>query len=350
MRYPIFKQHHAWRGLACFLAVVLLPFCMLACSDEILYTGTESLQIIEGTGTRPSGSSSGLLELVTNPVTGGSISIQPSGDPYANAAHVMRVDFLSVGNADSILLRMDDTVVLVDTGESDDYGKLTATLSRYSIETIDHLIITHYDNDHIGTAAQVLKDYTVRNVYMPDYIRDSRLYRSLVDVLDILSASGTTTVSRLTEGKQVDLAYGSLHIDPTKLYAPGVTLGSDDSHALEENNYSLMTTVTFGDIRLLLAGDAEGARVAEFALLHPDWMYDVVKIPHHGGYDKELGAFLRTLKGELRYCMVSVGDDSLVEASLVTAMRSSGAGTYYTYNGDIRLSTDGVSMTIEQGD
>lgn len=341
------------RGLACLLAaatlLMLASVCFTSCSGEIFSTESESLSLLPGDDQSSTGT--GTLGLVTEPSTGGSMVITPSGDPFADAAHVMRVDFLNTGNADSILLRMDQTTILVDTGESDDYRIITAKLREYEIDTIDYLIITHYDNDHIGTASELLKQYDIKSVYMPDYIRDSRLYRGLADVLGILGESGKTQTYRLTKDVRIDLPYGSLHITPTHLYEPGLTLGSDDSHSLKENNYSLMTTVTFGEINLLLAGDAEGERIEEFMGALPDGAadFDVIKIPHHGGYDKEIGDLLRAAKGHLRYCVVSVGDSSLVDARLVTAMRSAGTGIYYTYNGHVRLATDGESMVVEQG-
>ena len=75
--------------------------------------------------------------------------------------------------------------------------------------------------------------------------------------------------------------------------------------------------------------------------------YDVIKIPHHGGYDKALGSLLRENTG-LRYCMVHVRDESLAEASLITAIRASGAAIKFTCKGDISFATDGVSMTLSQ--
>ncbi len=336
------------RGLAVLCAAaVLVSLCLAACSGEILSTESESLSLIPGGPGEPG---TGSLGIVTETPTGDNMTITPSGDPYADAAHVMRVDFLNTGNADCILIRMDETVILVDTGESDDYRTVTAAMADAGISRIDHLIITHYDNDHIGTAAQLLKNYAVGHVYMPDYIRDSRLYRAFADTLSVLSDGGKTVVHRLQAEVVLSLDYGQVTVSPTALYEPGLTLGSDDSHALQENNYSLLTTVDFGEISILLAGDAEGERIAEYMAALPEGKadFDVLKIPHHGGYDKELGDLLRAAKGNLRYCMVSVGDASLVDARLVTAMRSAGAGVYYTYGGHIRLSTDGQSMVVEQ--
>ena len=241
--------------------------------------------------------------------------------------------------------RATKTVILMDTGEADDYPAISRKLTEYGITTIDYLIISHYDNDHIGTVSKILQSYTVKNLYMPDYVRNSNLYSRMMSTLEVMP---DVAVHRPTEDVRIELPYGSLWINPTGLYAPGVTLGSDDAHALEENNYSLITSVYFGEVSLLLAGDAEQDRITEFMeTAGVELSYDVIKIPHHGGYDKALGNLLRENSG-LRYCMVHAGSKGLVEASLVTAMRTSGAAAKFTYDGDIAFATDGTSMTVNQ--
>ena len=328
------------RGAALLLAA-LLALCLVGCSDQVYDPTQGTLILNEGTGQN---SGNGNLELPTEPPTG-SVIVMPSVDPFENSPHVLRADFLSTGDSDAILLRLDEVVILMDTGEADDYPIISQKLTEYGITTIDYLIISHYDNDHIGTVSQVLQNYTVKEMYMPDYVRDSRLYRRMMDTLEVMPA---VQVHRPTEDVRIDLPYGSLWINPTALYEPGVTLGSDDAHALEENNYSLITSVYFGDVSILLAGDAEQDRITEFMeLVGSELAYDVIKIPHHGGYDKALGNLLRENVGA-RYCMVHVGSQGLVDASLVTAMRTSGAAAKFTYEGNIAFATDGVSMTVEQ--
>ncbi len=336
----------SWRGAVCLtVAIVLLFACLTACSDEILDPTGGTLSIVEGTGTLSIGD-----EPVAETTGGHTLIIQPTDAPFANAAHRLQMEALNVGDADVLLLRMDDTVILVDAGESDDYPRISAKLDEYGITVIDYFIITHFDNDHIGSAAQVLKNYRVRTVYMPDYVRDSRLYRALTDVLTILGEQGTTITHRLTEEVHIELEYGSLWIHATALYGAGLVLGSDDSHALEENNYSLITMITFGDIQMLLTGDAEQARIAELREALPSDFpgFQVIKLPHHGAYDKELGELLRDNQGILRSCITCVGDMAGVKSSLVTAIRSVGAGAYYTCNGDIYFATDGQDMMVRQ--
>lgn len=334
------------RGLAAALAIALLCPGLASCTGELVDPSGGSLSIHEGTGTI--GGGIGNLELPTEPPTGDVIVITPAGDPFENAEHVLRMDVLNVGDADATLLRLDDTVILIDAGESNDYLTIRGKLDEYGITTIDHLIISHYDNDHIGALPQILQSYTVKQVYMPDYVRKSSLYSRMMGTLNTLE--GKTQVRRLhNEDVRIELPYGQLWINATGLYGAGEELGSDDSHALEENNYSLITSVYFGDTSLLFAGDAEDDRIKEFSglLADEECAYDFIKIPHHGGYYNELVIFLRRNQGT-RYFAVCVNDEKQVDIRLVTAMRHAGAPAYYTYNGHISYATDGKSMLIEQ--
>ncbi len=356
--------------------IACLLLCAVGCSDQLLEMPGETLVLV---GKPPSGetvASSETLALVGGSETqdgfgdssgtappaetagqqGPGLQLTPGPgqsaptDRFENAEHVLRVDFLNVGDADCILLRADDKVILVDTGESNDYQKISSTLTNYGISTIDCLIITHYDNDHIGSVKQLLTDYTVQEVYRPNYIRDSKLFRNFKSMLDICVANGKTVDRCLDGDVSLTLGYATLHIDATSLYAPGLTLGSDDSHALEENNYSLITTVTFGDVSLLLTGDAEGDRIKEFMAGRTDLDYRAIKIPHHGRYDKELGDLLRAAQGSVECCVVSVGSAGLVEPELQTSIyHAAKSQVYYTYDGDVRFVTDGSAVAVEQG-
>ena len=336
-----FRSHgRSLRGVLCLLGgAVLLFLCLaglIACSGEVYDPSAGTLYLEEG---------SGYGEPVTDAQTGSVLEIPSSADPFAEAAHVLRAEFLNTGESDAILLRVDDAVILLDTGESDDYAAIRGRLDACGITRIDHLVISHFDNDHIGSAAQILQDFSVGAVYMPDYVRESVLYRRMMGTLEVLPG---VTVHRVTEDMTVDLPNGHMKLTPTKLYEAGLVLGSDDSHVAEENNFSLITTVKFGEINLLLLGDAEQDRLLEFmATLGGACAYDLIKIPHHGGYDKALGDLLRMNSG-LRYCMVHAGSASRVEANLVTAIRSAGAAAYFTYNGTVSFATDGVSMVVEQ--
>ena len=78
------------------------------------------------------------------------------------------VDFLSTGKSDCALIRMDELVILSDTADADDYETIARCLKSYGIKKIDYMILSHYDKDHIGAAAPLIRYYEVEKVICPD--------------------------------------------------------------------------------------------------------------------------------------------------------------------------------------
>ena len=339
------------------------------CSDRVLVDGAVSV-IGENTLGIPDAGNEGVGGILTVPegttpatpvvtVAPSKDDIEPElydpaayPDAYADNEHQMYVEFLDTGKSDCILIRMDDKVILVDTGESEgdveDYGRIKGRLEGYGITVIDCLIITHYDNDHIGSAHRVLRDYTVRTVYMPDYVRHSSRYRAMMEMLE--AVEDRTVVRRLqNEEITVPMGYGSLVINASALYERGQVASSsgDPEREADENDYSLITSVYFGETSLLLLGDAERARMEEFKAGRTE-TYDLVKTPHHGGTDQGLRQFLYAATPT--YCVVCTDDASQVQAQLATDMTNlCGADHWYvTAGGTVRFSTNGKDITVEQ--
>ena len=362
-------------GMLAVTLLILCAFCIASCTGEMIddpMWGTSGGGFATGDTavTKQNAPSSGSdestegdvgeltvvggISLETVAQTDPSMQLGPQSpeEVYANDANVLRADFLNTGKSDAIIIRMDGKVVLIDTGDSNDFALISSRLESYGITAIDVMIISHFDNDHVGSASRIILTYNVGTVYAPDYVRSSANYRNFINAI---SADGCNTeLVNVKEDVRLDLGYGDIWINPTELYPGGQTLGSDDADEFtEENNYSLITTVSFGNTAMLFTGDAEDDRMKEFntileseAANGNDIKYTLVKMPHHGSYTNGLGA---TLDGERpRYCVVCVDDAQNVEPSTVTKMRVIGAGAYYTYNGDIYFITNGTGSVIMQ--
>lgn len=340
-----------------FLCVLL---CLSACSDMVLNPdgsisrpGTMTLAADTSEG-EPDGTGNGgdlTLPTPSESTAGGSLVIDPTDDMYSDAAHKLYVDFLNIGKADCILLRMDGRVILIDAGEKKDAALICGILDGCGITRIDCLILTHYDNDHIGAAADVLERYAVGEIFMPDYVRDSKLYRKLTEAVDAAQLSGTDVHRMCAEDVELDLEFGRIWINATSMegYESGKVMGSDeDSEETDENNFSLVTYVAFGDVGLIFCGDAEGDRMAEYLSLAEArgiTSCTLLKIPHHGASaDKGLLDAVRVWKP--RYCVVCSDSAASVSGAIVTNMKSVGAGRYFTYDGTVRFATDGNSASI----
>ena len=74
------------------------------------------------------------------------------------------VTFLDVGKADAMILRTANSTVIIDCGEKGDGKDIVNMLSEEEITSVDCLIITHFDQDHVGGAAKVIKSISGEKV------------------------------------------------------------------------------------------------------------------------------------------------------------------------------------------
>lgn len=352
------KREHRrslWLVAAPMLLIILL--CLSACSDMVLnsdgsisYPGqTLQLNTVAGSPAEsdpPTTEGGGTLTLRPGETQAPSMTLRPS-DPIIDPDQSLTIEFLSTGKSDCILIRMDGKCILVDTADRNDSDLIRSTLDGYGITHIDCLILTHYDNDHIGSAADVLEQYTVGEVYMPDYVRNSKLYRNTVAALTEAEGKGTTVHRLYAQDVELTIGTGSLWINATAMegYEPGQVLGADeDNDQNEENNYSLITALRYGDITILLCGDAEGERMTEYLPLAQErgiTSCTLLKIPHHGG-SADTGLLSAVRAWRPRACVVCTDAEQNVSAAVITNMTHVGAGQYFTYKGTVCFTADGT--------
>lgn len=184
---------------------------------------------------------------------------------------IFSLDILDTGKSDCIIVCMDGVTVVNDTADEDDFDSICAALERRGVQRIDYLILSHYDKDHIGSAAALVRAYPVGQILGPDYEENS-MYLTL---LKRAAEERNTPFLRLTENCTVKTANGSFTLDP-----PDIDYGDD-------NNNSLVTTVTWRETSFLLLGDAKKNRLNEFLNVALD-SYELIKLPHHGDSNKPL--------------------------------------------------------------
>lgn len=96
---------------------------------------------------------------------------------------------------------------------------------------------------------------------------------------------------------------------------------------------------------LPFAGDAENARLAEL-LDEGDLDSDVLKVPHHGRYERLSAAFFAAVSPQ--YAVVASSQDDLEDAETVYALQAAGAQVLLTRNGAVEIVSDGQSVSIAQ--
>lgn len=196
----------------------------------------------------------------------------------------LNVDFIDVGKGDCIILSTGRENVMIDTGYSYTTDKVSEYLKEKNITTINKLIITHFDKDHVGGASYMIDNYNVEMVYMPNYEGSSEEYYNMVTSLN----SGKAKYEYVTE----DVSFECDNIQ-FNIYPSGV------EYKKNENDMSLVTTVENGEDSFIFAGDLQKKGLKKLVnRLVDDEQFDVIKMPHHGEYDSKVKDLIKKVSPE----------------------------------------------------
>lgn len=243
----------------------------------------------------------------------------------------LKVYCFSAGKADAFLLYTDDSAVLIDTGESG-FGKTIAEkCSELGINKLDYLIITHFDKDHVGGAKKVIESLDVENVLQSNCPKDSTAYEKYIEALENKGIEAVT----LTEDMNFTLDGVSYDVNP-----PEQEIYEDS----ESNNSSLITSVTIGEFRMLFSGDAENERLSEF-LSTSSGKYDVVKLPHHGRWQKTLTDLITETTPS--YAVITSSEEEPEEEKTLELLDSYSVETFLTRTAPVIITSDGNVLTVE---
>ena len=180
------------------------------------------------------------------------------------------VTFIDVGQGDSILIEDDDEVMLIDTGAYEGYDNLKDVLQEKEITGIDVLVLTHPDADHIQNADEVIKDFGVDKIYMPDIKKDTWSYENLMNAVVRYNVPIVEPVAG------TEIVFG------TATYEILGPVYSDSSIYEDANSYSIVLKVVNGEDSFLFTGDATGYEMSDIIAAGHDLSADVLKASHHG--------------------------------------------------------------------
>lgn len=236
------------------------------------------------------------------------------------------------GKSDFILIQAEGCTVVNDAAYYDSFPQVNALLQQEGVTHIDAMILSHYDKDHIGGAADILRNYDVSRVIMPDYFSGSEYW---LDMITVLEESGT---EQLVISEDMEFSLGQVSF---RISAPQKSEYSD------ENDYSLITEVSFGKTRFLLTGDALDERLGEFCGgLSGGEHYDVIKMPHHGDYFGALGELTETTSPE--YAVITSAENKeTVQRKTLRALEQADCRVMFTCEGTVRFFSDGETVSPE---
>jgi len=241
------------------------------------------------------------------------------------------IHFFNAGKADAILLSKNDHYIMIDTGEESLSTEIIQYFEQHNITKLDYLIITHFDKDHVGSAATIINSIEVGEVLQSNVPKESEYYTAYLEALD---AKGITPI---TVTGDYSLSFTGLEITvngPTRVY---------DSN--ESNNSSLIISVVDGDNSFLFMGDAQNARIKDF-LSTNSAEYDFLKVPYHGNYLKRLDNLLETKN--IKYAVITSSDEEKEAEETITMLEKYSIEYYLTRNGSLTVLSNGTNIKINQ--
>ena len=158
----------------------------------------------------------------------------------------LEVHFIDVGQGDATLIKCDGHYMLIDAGNNDKGTLVQNYLQHQGVETLDYVIGTHPDADHIGGMDVVLYKFDCKTIIMPDVANNTRTYD---DVVQTMKNKGyQTTYPVVGETYTIGGAIFTI-IAPNKEY------GND------MNSWSVGVLLQNGNHRFLFTGEIGRAHV-----------------------------------------------------------------------------------------
>lgn len=219
---------------------------------------------------------------------------------------VWEVTWLDVGQGDAIAIRFPDGATwLVDTGpgwSGGDEGRRTVVpwLRRQGVRSLEWLVTTHPDLDHIGGARSVVAGVRIRRWGSGGPVAGSEAY------LDLVAGAGAGRLppaEPLRAGRR--LAQGGVSIDV--LHPSGEWVPRDPyASRIPANEGSAVLLLSMGACRLLLTGDlGEPGEAVLVAALGDSLRAELLHAGHHGSRHSSSLPFLTAVQP--RIAIVSAG-------------------------------------------
>lgn len=214
----------------------------------------------------------------------------------------VEISVIDVGHGDSILITMPkNKSILIDTGnvyyqgeKKIDSGEQTIIpyLLKRGIKSIDFLILTHMDSDHVGGFYSIATTINVKQLGLSINSGKKEEYKEIKSI----AQQENIKIKSLERGDRFVIDEVSFEIlMPQKV-----------KEVTDENNDSVVVLMEYKDKKTLFMGDLENGG-EEFLLEYEDNLdIDILKLGHHGSRTSSTEEFIKATSPEIS--LISVGN------------------------------------------
>ena len=181
------------------------------------------------------------------------------------------ITFINVGQGDSILIKNKGQTLLIDTGGSTYFNVATESLIPYfkrnQISSLDYLLITHEDYDHMGGREELINQGYIKNI--------------------------------INENTVFPFNFNGIYINNLNIW---------QNEFKEKNNKSYVLSFKVNNKSWLLMGDAEEKVEKKMLNHYKNLHHDYLKIGHHGSNTSSSLSFLKAVSPKV--AIISCGKNN----------------------------------------
>ncbi|MDD4803556.1 MAG: ComEC/Rec2 family competence protein [Candidatus Pacebacteria bacterium] len=257
----------------------------------------------------------------------------------AGGEGLLKVTFLDVGQGDAIFIESPDgNQILIDSGANKNISNVLSRVMPFYDRSIDAVVATHPDQDHIGGFPEILKRYKVGRYFDNGLLGETSTFKEISKELVIEKVSG----ERLIKDEIIDLGDGVF----LKVFYPNIKLEGSDT-----NKNSVVMKLIYGDSNILLTGDIPTDVEKYLTMTSGEELdSDILKVAHHGSKNSLSEEFFSVVSPE--YSIISASKDNSFghpHKEIIDALNSIGTNILRTYEiGDITFVSDGDKFVLEK--
>ncbi len=258
---------------------------------------------------------------------------------YAETRSTLLVAFLDIGQGDAIFIEAPNgRQILIDSGRNkkilEELGKIMPFYDR----SIDILIATHPDQDHIGGLPSVIENFDIGFIMEPGVSSDTNTYKELERV--IVEKNIQKILAR--RGMRINIDDGA-YLD--------ILFPNQDVEGWDTNEASIVARLTYGENSFLFTADSPQKIENYLASVYKENLKtDVLKVGHHGSKTSSSELFIEYVSPD--YAIISVGKDNSYghpHEEVMNRLKNFGISILRTDElGTIQMRSDGSKLYINR--
>ena len=259
----------------------------------------------------------------------------------ANKAKFLEVSFFDVGQGDAILIETPQGhQILIDGGpDSTILEKLKKEMPFWD-RSIDIVILTHPESDHLTGLIEVLKRYKVDFIIWTGVKRETKKWYLWKEVLEKEKEEGAKVVLGKA-GQKIMASETSIFI----IY-PFENL--EEKLIKDSNNTSIVSKLVYGESTFLFTGDIYQKAEKEILEKNYNLSANVLKVAHHGSKSSSSRDFIENVSP--RWATISVGKNNPYHhphPEVLKILKEAGVKVLRTdEKGDIKFFSDGKHCSV----